>query len=56
MDEFKMPTPTEKEVEVQLKSDAVRYALRYFEIYPTEDHDLLGTAQTIYDFINGEKA
>ena len=56
MDEITLPTPTEKEVEAQYKLDAVRYALRYFEIFPTEDHDFLGTAQAIYEFINGEKA
>jgi hypothetical protein len=56
MDEFTMPVPTEKEVEAQHRTDAVRYALRYFEIFPTEDHDLLETAQALYEFINGEKA
>jgi hypothetical protein len=56
MDDFTMPVPTEKEVDAGHRTDAVRYALRYFEIFPTEDHDLLGTAEAIYDFINGEKA
>ena len=38
------------------KSLAVRCALDYFEIFPTEDHNLLEVAGSIYEFITGEKA
>jgi hypothetical protein len=58
MDEIKMsPQETDCDIEKTYnKSLAMRYALRYFEIFPTEDHNLLETAGQIYEFIIGEKA
>jgi hypothetical protein len=58
MNEIEMsPQETNYDIErVCNKSLAVRYALRYFEIFPTEDHNLLEAAGSIYEFITGEKA
>jgi len=59
MNEIEMsPQETDFDIEriCDYKSLAVRYALRYFEIFPTEDHNLLEAAGQIYEFIIGEKA
>jgi len=58
MNEIEMsPQETDYDIEkTHNKSLAVRYALRYFEIFPTEDHNLLEAAGQIYEFITGEKA
>ena len=58
MNEIEMsPQETDCDIEKTYnKSLAVRYALRYLENFPTEDHNLLEVAGSIYEFITGEKA
>ena len=40
--------------ETELRLQAMQLAIKYVEIFPVEDHDLLLTAEAIFEFMNGK--